>query len=279
MGFWLVLLLLMLPAQAVNNEPVTLALASNHMVTPPATPLSYGDLLLLAQKHSLIVAVYGIESPPLSMNSATGRYRGMNADYLVLLGNALHINVIVKLYANEQQAFAALQAGSVDLVLSSPSGASQPGAPFIASLPLAQGYPTLVTRLTEVMKPFHDDSDKIRIAITQGFPPESFIKQSFPNASIVSFVNEYQALASVASQQSDYFFGNNLTTSFILARDFYQTLGMVKFWREPQSGNVFIALDSQRQLVNIVNSFINSLNESLHSQIAQSWIDMGNLTF
>ncbi|HGM5491481.1 TPA: transporter substrate-binding domain-containing protein [Serratia fonticola] len=276
---WLVLLFLMLPAQAVSNGPATLTLASNHIVTPPATPLSYGDLVWLVKKQSLIVAVYGVESPPLSMNSATGRYRGMNADYLVLLGKALHINVIVKHYADRQQALAALQAGSVDLVLSSPSGANQLEAPFIASLPLVQGYPTLVTRQAEVMKPFHDTSDKVKVAIVQGFPPEPFIKQWFPNATIVSFVSEYQALASVANQQSDYFLGNNLTTSFIIARDFYQTLGMVKFWREPQAGNAFIALASQQNLVNITNSFISSLTEPLHSQIAQSWIDMGNLTF
>lgn len=279
MGVWLVLLFLMLPARAVTNEPITLALASNHLVTPPALSLSHDDLLWLAQKHTLIVAVYGLEFPPLSINSATGRYRGMNADYLALLGKALHTNVIVKLYVDEQQALAALQAGSVDLVLSAPSGVSQLEAPFITSLPLVRGYPTLVTRQAEVMKPFHDNSSNIKVAIAQGYPPESFIKQSFPNASIVSFAHENQALASVAARQSDYFLGNNLTTSFIIARDYYQTLGMVKFWREPQSGNVFIALASQRQLVNIVDSFIRSLTEPLHSQIVQSWIDMGNLAF
>lgn len=279
LGFWLVLLLLMLPAQAVSNVPIVLALASNHPATPPVIPFSHDDLLWLTQKRSLNVAVYGIESPPLSMNSATGRYRGMNADYLALLGKALHIDVIVKLYDDKQQAVAALKAGSVDLILSPSSGGSSLEAPFIASLPLVQGYPTLVTRQAEVMKPFYDNSNKVRVAITGGFPSESFIKQAFPNASIIAFDNEYQALSSVASQQSDYFFGSNLTTSFIIARDFYQTLGMVKFWREPQSGNVFIALDSQQQLVDIIDRFIRSLTEPLYSQIAQSWIDMGNLTF
>lgn len=273
------MLVLLLPAQAMANEPITLALGSNHLVAPPAMSFSHDDLQWLAQKHSLTVAVYGLEFPPLSINSATGRYRGMNADYLALLGKALHTNVIVKLYVDQQQALAALQAGSVDLVLSAPAGVSQLAAPFITSLPLVRGYPTLVTRQGEVMKPFHDNSGNIKVAITQGFPPESFIKQSFPNASIVSFAHENQALAAVAARQSDYFFGNNLTTSFIIARDYYQTLGMVKFWREPQSGNVFIALASQRQLVNIVNSFIRSLTEPLHSQIVQSWIDMGNLAF
>ncbi|MGL5387222.1 MAG: transporter substrate-binding domain-containing protein [Serratia sp. (in: enterobacteria)] len=277
--FWLVLLWMMLPARAVSNEPITLVLTSNHIVTPSTIALSYGDLAWLAQKHTLTVAVYGLESPPLSINSATGRYRGMNADYLALLGKALNTNVIVKLYVDESQALAALQAGSVDLVLSAQSGVSQLEAPFITSLPLVRGYPTLVTRQAEVMKPFHDISGNIKVAITQGFPSESFIKQSFPNASIVSFAHENQALASVAAQQSDYFFGNNLTTSFIIARDYYQTLDMVKFWREPQSGNVFIALANQRQLVNIVDSFIRSLTEPLHSQIVQSWIDMGNLAF
>lgn len=279
LGFWLVLLFLMLPVQAVSNEPITLALVSSHQVIPPAIYLNHDDFIWLAQKHSLTVAVYDAESQPLSMNSITGRYWGMNADYLSLLGKALNINVNVKLYADEQQALAALLAGRVDLVLSMPGGISPHKAPFITSLPLVKGYPTLVTRLAEVMRPFHDNSDKIRVASNRGFPPESFIKQVFPNASIISFADEYQALASVASHQSDYFLGNNLTTSFIIARDFPQTLGMVKFWREPQSNNVFIALDNQRRLVNILDNFISSLTEPEHNQIAQSWIGMGNLTF
>ena len=279
LGFWLVLQFLMLPVQAVSKEPITLVLASNHQVIPPAIYLDHDDFIWLTQKHSLTVAVYDAESQPLSMNSITGRYWGMNADYLSLLRKALNIKVNVKLYADEQQALAALLAGRVDVVLNTPGGVSPQKAPFITSLPLVQGYPTLVTRLAEVMKPFHDNSDKLRVAIARDFPAESFIKQFFPNASVTSFANEYQALASVASNQSDYFLGNNLTTSFIIARDFYQTLGMVKFWREPQSSNVFIALDSQRQLVNILDNFISSLTEPQHSQIAQSWIDMGNLSF
>ncbi|MBP1005310.1 transporter substrate-binding domain-containing protein, partial [Serratia fonticola] len=208
LGFWLVLLCLMLPAQAVINGPITLALASNHLVTPPAIYLGHDDFIWLAQKHSLTVAVYGVEYQPLSMNNVTGRYWGMNADYLALLGKTLNIIVNVKLYADEQQALAALIAGRVDVVLSTPGRISPQKAPFIASLPLVQGYPTLVTRLAEVMKPFHDNSDKLKIAITRDYPPESFIKQAFPNANVISFADEYQALASVASHQSDYFLGN-----------------------------------------------------------------------
>lgn len=278
-AFCFVLLLMVQPARAMVNGPVTLTLGSNHDVTPPVLPLSHDDLLWLVPKRTLTIAVYGRESPPLSMNSEAGRYYGLNADYLLLLKRALRLDVVVKRYPDEQQAFAALQAGSVDLALTPPNGAENLKLPFIASLPLVQGYPTLATRQAEVMKPLHDDSAEVTVAITRHYPPEAFIKAEFPRAKIISFADDYQALASLANLQSDYYFGNNLTTSFIIARDFYQTLRMVKFWRAPQTSNVFVALDSQQRLLDIINLFISSLSEPVHERLAQAWINQGNFAF
>lgn len=275
-----ILLCLLVPAYATTTvAPVTLALSSNHEVITPPVPLSRDDLIWLAQKRTLTVAVYGAETPPLSMSSATGRYRGMNADYLLLLKNALRIAVVVKRYDDRQQAFDALNAGSVDLILTPPAGAGPLDPGFIATLPLVRGYPTLVTRQAEVMKPLHDRDEAVTVAVTGDYPAEAFIKSAFPHAKIVSWPDDYQALAAVANRQSDYYFGNNLTTSFLIARDFYQTLGMVKFWGEPQTGNAFIARDNQRNLITIIDTFISSLTEPLHNQVAQSWIELGNLAF
>lgn len=275
----LILLCLMVPAYAQTEAPVTLTLSSNHNVFTPPVPLGRGDLLWLAKKRVFVIAVYGAETPPLSMNSATGRYRGMNADYLLLMKNALKISVVVKRFADKQQAFDALKAGSVDLILTPPQGAGQLEPHFIRTLPLVRGYPTLVTRQADVMKPLSDRDDDVTVAITQNFPDDAFIKSAFPLATIVSYPDEYQALYSLVNKKSDYYFGNNLTTSFLIARDFYQALGMVKFWREPQTGNTFIAMDSERHLISIIDTFISSLTEPLHNQVAQSWIELGNLSF
>ncbi|WP_233432941.1 response regulator [Rahnella victoriana] len=279
MAVMFLLLAIVCPLRAAAPEPVTLTLASDYQVFTPALPLSHLDLLWLAAKRTLTVGVYGTETPPLNMNTSTGRYRGMNADYLLLLENSLQVRVVIKHYADQPQALAALQGGNLDLILTSPSGGEPLAAPFTASLPLVRAFPTLVTRQADVMKPLSDEHDAVKVAIKQGYPSDAFIKTVFPQAQITAYADNYLALASVANKENDYFFGNNLTSSFILVRDFYQALDMVKFWREPQTGNAFIVLASQPQLRGILDTFISSLSEQTHKQVAQSWVDNGNISF
>jgi two-component system sensor histidine kinase EvgS len=274
-----VLLFVMFPAHSAAPEPVTLTLASDYQVFTPTLPLNHYDMLWLAAKRSLTIGVYGIETPPLNMNASTGRYRGMNADYLLFLENSLQINVVIKYYLTEDQALAALKAGSVDAVLTSPGSKELPDSPFLATLPLVRAYPTLVTRQVDIMKPLSDSKNAVTVAIKKGYPPDSFIRTVFPKANIVPYADNYLALASVANHESDYFFGNNLTSSFILARDFYQSLEIVKFWHEPQTGNHFVVMDNQKQLLDILDTFISSLTEQTHKQVAQSWVNTGNVSF
>jgi two-component system sensor histidine kinase EvgS len=275
----LILLFVHFPAHSAKPEPVTLSLASDNQVFTPALPLGHYDLLWLAAKRSLTIAVYGQETPPLSMNSTTGRYQGMNADYLLLMENSLQIKVIITHYDDLDAALTALKAGEADMVLTSPAGERDLNPAFAASLPLIRAYPTLVARQADVMKPLSDAKHEISIAIKQDYPPEQFIKMVFPKARITSYADNYLALASVVNHENDYFFGNNLTSSFILVRDFYQSLEMVKFWREPQTGNHFIVPADQQQLLGILDTFISSLTEQTHKQIAQSWVDTGNISF
>lgn len=275
----LLLIIQCVPAHSATPGPVTLQLASDNQVFTPALPLGHYDLLWLAAKRSLTIAVYGQETPPLSMNSTTGRYRGMNADYLLLMENSLQIQVVIKHYADLNQALTAIRAGEADIILTSPAGEDNLEPGFAVSLPLIRAYPTLVTRQADVMKPLSNDKDAVSVAIKQGYPSEQFIKMVFPKAHITSYADNYLALASVANHENDYFFGNNLTSSFILVRDFYQSLEMVKFWREPQTGNHFIVPADQKQLLGILDTFISSLTEQTHKQIAQSWVDTGNISF
>ncbi len=267
------------PAHATTAEPVTLTLASDYEPFTPALPLSHYDLLWLAAKRSLTIGVYGTETPPLSMNTSTGRYRGMNADYLSLLKNSLQINLIIKHYNDKAQALTALKNSNIDMILTTSDDGKYIPAPFVVSLPLIRAFPTLVTSQTSVMNPLFNNKEEVRVAIKQGYPSDQFIKIVFPKAKITAYTDSYQALASVENQENDYFFGSNLTTSFIIFRDFYQSLDMVKFWREPQAGNQFIVLENQKQLLDIIDTFISSLSEQTHKQIAQSWVDTGNISF
>ena len=201
---FLILLLVLCPAQAATTEPITLTLASDYQVFTPALPLSHYDMLWLAAKKTLTVAVYSIEEPPLSLNSAADRYRGMNADYLLLLEDSLKIKVVIKHYVDRAHAFAALTAGNVDLVLTPLASDETLTEPFVASLSLVRAYPTLVTRQADLMKPLSNEHDEVRVAIKQGYPSEQFIKMIFPRAEITSYTDNYLAMFSVFTKDNDY---------------------------------------------------------------------------
>ena len=274
-----ILLLVLCPAQAATTEPITLTLASDYQVFTPALPLSHYDMLWLAAKKTLTVAVYGIEEPPLSLNSVADRYRGMNADYLLLLEDSLKIKVVIQHYVDKAHAYAALTAGNVDLVLTPLASDEALTEPFVASLSLVRAYPTLVTRQADLMKPLSNEHDEVRVAIKQGYPSEQFIKMIFPKAEITSYTDNYLAMFSVFTKENDYFLGDNLTSGSMISSDFYQSLEMVKFWREPQMDQHFVAMKNQQQLLGIIDTFISSLSEETDKQIAQSWLAGGNISF
>ncbi|VEB02223.1 hybrid sensory histidine kinase in two-component regulatory system with EvgA [Klebsiella pneumoniae] len=119
----------------------------------------------------------------------------------------------------------------------------------------------------------------MNVAVSQHYPSDTFIKSIFRHANIVSYSSNYQALASVAKSENDYFIGDNIASNFLIARDFYQKLDIVKYWRSPLTGSYFIARENQSRLVAIINKFISALDASTHIRISHTWVDDGNLTF
>lgn len=258
-----------------GKEPIRLEIFSNSGPMLPNLKLSTAEQLWLAKKKTLVVAVYSPESPPLMLDSSSGRFRGMNAEYLSLLQRALGINVKIDRYESEEFALNAVKTGKADLVLTSLRTNFNAVAPFIASLPMVSAYPALVTTQKNVMQPLHTDSP-VTIAIAEGYPSEQFVKASFPNAKIVHYETAYQGLASLYNEKSNYFIGNNLASGTSIMRDFHQSLSIIKFWRTSPIHNQFIALDTQSPLIPIINNFLAGLTNPITNHISQPWLESGN---
>ncbi|HEM8611959.1 TPA: hypothetical protein U2Q68_001714, partial [Citrobacter amalonaticus] len=95
---WLmaVLIILSIGGRAVYAQlrlPVELELSGFNYISPVPVYLSEDDKRWLQQKKSLRVAVYESVQPPLVMTTLTGRYRGMNADYLALIQHSLNTRI------------------------------------------------------------------------------------------------------------------------------------------------------------------------------------------
>jgi Signal transduction histidine kinase len=211
-------------------------------------------------------------------DTLSGRYRGMNADYLLLIERSLNTQVEVMRYPDEPSAMAALRDGSVDTILSGLLPESQQYADISPSLPLVRAWPNLVTRLTNVMEPLHS-TQSLRFARVNHYPDDAFIHASFPNAEIIDFSGYQPALTSVANGQNAYFIGDSLTTGAWLSQEFSLELSTVKFWASPQKVSVFLFSPAQNRLRDIVNSALSVIDQNVHTQIAQSMLDKGNLSF
>ncbi|EIH02614.1 ABC transporter, substrate-binding protein, family 3 [Escherichia coli 5.0588] len=124
--------------------------------------------------------------------------RGINADYLNLLKRALNIKLTLREYADHQKAMDALAEGEVDIVLSHLVTSPPLNNDIAATKPLIITFPALVTTLHDSMRPLTSPKP-VNIARVANYPPDEVIHQSFPKATIISFTNLYQALASVSA--------------------------------------------------------------------------------
>lgn len=276
-----VLIVLSITGRGVHAQdelPVELELSGYNYITPVPVYLSEDDKRWLKQKKTLKVAVYQPEQSPLVQTTLTGRYRGMNADYLALIQHSLNTHISVTVWKNQESAIHALKAGEVDMVLTGLESRPFTEEGILSSQPLVHSWPNLVTSLANVMVPLQS-AQSTRVATVNHYPDEGFIQQSFPNAEIINYPTYQEALSSVAHGQNAWFVGDSLTTSTWLSQEFSLALTTVKYWPEPQKKSAFLFLPTQERLLTIVNNTLSAIDENVHGQIAQSMIDKGNLSF
>ena len=94
----LLLLLWVFSGRAVyaqDASPIELELSGYSYITPVPVYLSEDDKRWLLQKRALRVGVYQPEQAPLVQTTLSGRYRGMNADYLTLIHYSLNVRIAV----------------------------------------------------------------------------------------------------------------------------------------------------------------------------------------
>lgn len=283
MNKWLIVVIIILSTAvravyAQQNVPAELELSGFNYISPVPVYLSEDDKQWLQQKKILRVAVYGPGQPPLVLTTLTGRYRGMNADYLALIQHSLHTRISVMAYPGQANAIEALKKGEVDMVLTGLEGQDWNNDSVQLSLPLIHSWPNLVTSLGNVMSPLQS-AQHTSVAIVNHYPDAGFIRQSFPDASIENYSNYQEALNSVNNGRNTWFFGDSLTTSTWLSQEFSLALTTVKYWPAPQRKSYFIFLPAQQRLREIVNNTLNAIDENVHGQIAQSMIDKSNLSF
>lgn len=172
----------------------------------------------------------------------------------------------------------ALEDGEVDIVLSHLVASPPLNDDIAATNPLIITFPALVTTLHDSMRPL-TSSKPVNIARVANYPPDEVIHQSFPKATIISFTNLYQALASVSAGQNDYFIGSNIITSSMISRYFTHSLNVVKYYNSPRQYNFLLTRKDSIVLNEVLNRFVDALTNEVRYEVSQNWLDTGNLAF
>ncbi|EFB4672691.1 acid-sensing system histidine kinase EvgS [Escherichia coli] len=253
-------------------------ISSNNRVTLDPLRLSNKELRWLASKKNLVIAVHKSQTATLLHTDSQQRIRGINADYLNLLKRALNIKLTLREYADHQKAMDALEDGEVDIVLSHLVASPPLNDDIAATNPLIITFPALVTTLHDSMRPL-TSSKPVNIARVANYPPDEVIHQSFPKATIISFTNLYQALASVSAGQNDYFIGSNIITSSMISRYFTHSLNVVKYYNSPRQYNFLLTRKDSIVLNEVLNRFVDALTNEVRYEVSQNWLDTGNLAF
>ncbi len=232
-------------AYAQDVSPTELELSGYSYITPVPVYLSEDNKRWLLQKRALRIGVYQPEQAPLVQTTLSGRYRGMNADYLTLIHNSLNVRIAVLSYKNRADAIRALRAGEIDTVLTGLDTFPFAEEGIQLSETLVHSWPVLVTSLSNVMGPLHSPQSA-RIAVVEGYPGADFIHEVFPDAEIANYASYQEALNSIITGQNRWFMGDSLTTSTWLSQEFSLALSAVKYWPSPQKMSHFFILTGTR---------------------------------
>ncbi|MFU9137637.1 response regulator [Erwinia tasmaniensis] len=252
-----------------------------HYITPVKEIRLNGDQARwLGKKDHLLIGIAMPDVSPLLFHYPDDDYQGMLADYLFLLRSSLRINVVIKKYDSLALASAALQNNEVDALLILPDSNATPGKPFQRTHALMTFHSTLVAAQNRAFPlPLSQSRERVTVAVHRSYPAARAVEQNFPKAILRFYDDEHQALLSVATGKSDYFLGYNVTASYNIEKYFPQSLTIVRYLNGQQRGVVFLTQANQPQLHEVLNRFISAISNEQHDQLAQYWLERGNLSF
>lgn len=204
--------------------------------------------------------------------------KGINADYLGLLQQNLKVNIVLRVYPTAVDAANALEKGEVDIMLTDLLNARPKETIFKVSQPLITTFPVLITTVNNTMRPI-STTKPVNVARVNNYPASTMIFRSFPNATIIDYDDHYEALASVASGDSQYFVGSNIISSTLISRYFTHSLNAIKYYDCPCQLNFFFTRKETSVLSSILDRFVTSLTNEVRRDVMQNWLNVGNLGF
>ncbi|WP_253485341.1 transporter substrate-binding domain-containing protein [Pseudomonas fluorescens] len=273
-------LLLCLGALVASNRTLAdpigyLHLASQLASEPQKLQLATEDWAWLRERRSLTLGVPGTSALPLDVIYSNGDYEGISADVITLLKQQLGIEIKVLGFPTRQDALAALQAGEIDLI--SRSSVYEHHYPETAlSIPYALNAPSLYRRPGDT-RPVPEDLRGMTIAVAKNYIPSDLFRSRYPEARIITFNNNIQAMAAVAFQGIDGYIGDSLSAHYMINHSFFNYLKFTQFIKLDVGGYGFLLRGDEDRLMNILNSTLSSIGTLKMGYLVKRWTGGGTV--
>ncbi|SFB39550.1 two-component system, NarL family, sensor histidine kinase EvgS [Pseudomonas simiae] len=227
------------------------------------------DWRWLRNKKVLVIGVALSDPAPVVVSSDSNDFEGVTADYVGLLTESLGIDVQIRRYDSRDQALQALRLGELDLLCAARSVESaQPG--LIMSRPYMFDQMVVATSHGSTSDSRQEFAGQ-RLAMSKLYAEPSTIQALYPKAKIVVYPSALEGISAVAFGQADAFVGSEITSSYLVRRNFYTDLHLGPSVDKKVSGVGFVLNADNKQLLEVIDQALNAIPAAEKQSIARRW--------
>ncbi|WP_338474505.1 transporter substrate-binding domain-containing protein [Pseudomonas sp. MS646] len=253
----------------VEAAPESLQVLGRSNVDDYSVSLGAADWAWLRQKGTLRLGESAPDYAPFGMTGDGRHYEGLTADYAQLLGQLLHVQVVVQRYPSRAESLQALRGGEIDL-LGNANG-FEAGDPDLAmSQAYADDLPTLVAR-TDDSQDLPPDLAGKRVAMLYHYLPPDTVKAFYPEASLQLYPSTLSAIGAVAFGQADVYLGDSISAHYLISKNYLNNVQLADFSRLEVQPFAFAVSRDNARLLRILNAALQAIPAGERMSILRRW--------
>jgi len=230
------------------------------------------DELAFMKDHPVIRLGVDPEFVPYEFIDTDGEYKGIAADYLVLISERTGLQFEVAEGLTWPEVYDMALAGGVD-VLPAIGKTNERAEHFLFSEPYYYYKRVIVTRDIDTEISGIDDLEGYSVAVQRNSSHHSYLL-SYPHINLSLYDSVEAALTAVATGTEKAFIGNLATANYLIRSNGLTNLRFVSFEAEKQQALYFAVRKDWPELVGIFNKAIDSITESEKLAINNKWVKL-----
>lgn len=260
-------------------SPLIMKIYSRQVAADLRLDLSDDTWRWLGQKKILTVATWAPQNQPLDIALSPDVYKGISADYLNIVIHQLGVPVRVLRFASITQALNSLESGESDMMIDDHGSESIDQKKFSGSLEYMADVPVLVSKEINENTPPPNSKNVFRLAVAKDYLSDKQINLLFPHAHITRYPSTASAMSALAYENYDYLLGNMANASFLIDRNYNNSLSIQAVYPAMADGSRFIVRKSNIILLQAVNAVLTAIPQHQKELINESWYLGADLTY